>query len=211
MAERGFKTQEFYDRIADAHNVALNLNGYRGSVARYLKSIDPGIGPESYVLDAGSGTGIVTMGFYSAGFSPKRTITFDLSHNSLSLGRDQFRKDRNTPATKISPVQGNILKLPFAEGTFDLILSCGVLEYVPLDNGLSELARVLRPGGKLIFIPIKPSIVGAVLEFLYKFKKHPLPEVRRYAETYFRIVGHHKFRITETMGWSKVVFLLEKK
>jgi ubiquinone/menaquinone biosynthesis C-methylase UbiE len=211
MVTKGSKTQKFYDKIADAHNVALQLNGYRGSVARYLKSIEPGIGPESWVLDAGSGTGIVTMGFYSAGFDPKRTVTFDLSRNSLSLGRQQFRKDRRTPSTKISPVQGNVLALPFADDSFDLVLSCGVLEYVPLDEGLRELARVMKPGGKLVFIPVKPSIVGVVLEFLYKFKVHPMGNVRESAQRYFRIVGNHKFKITEAMGWSKVVFLLEKK
>jgi ubiquinone/menaquinone biosynthesis C-methylase UbiE len=163
------------------------------------------------VLDAGSGTGIVAMGLYSAGFEPKRTVTFDISRNSLALGMQQFRKDRKTPSTRISPVQGNVLALPFADNSFNLVLSCGVLEYVPLDRGLGELARVLKPGGKLIFIPVKPSIVGAVLEFLYKFKVHPMREVRESAQRHFRIVGHHKFKITEAIGWSKVVFLLEKK
>ena len=93
--QTGSKTQRFYDRIADAHNVALKLNGYRGSLVRYLKSIDPDLGPDSMVLDAGSGTGIVTLGLHSAGFKPKRTVTFDLSYNSLSLGLGQFKKDDN--------------------------------------------------------------------------------------------------------------------
>lgn len=212
MTEKaGSKTQKFYDRIADAHNVALRLNGYRGSLVRYLKSIDPDLGPDSMVLDAGSGTGIVTLGLYSAGFKPKRTVTFDLSYNSLSLGLGQFKKDKETRKEAISAVQGNILDMPFADGSFDLILSCGVLEYVPLAEGLRELARVLKPGGKLIFIPVKPSIVGAVLEFLYKFKTHPLSRVRDESLKYFRIVGNHKFKIIEPMGWSKAIFFLEKK
>ena len=211
MALKGSKTQKFYDRIADAHNVALQLNGYKSSLARYLRSIDLGIGPDSVVLDAGSGTGIVTLGFYTAGFRPSRMVTFDLSYNSLTLGRQQFRKDRRASAGDISPIQGNVLHMPFADSTFDLVFSCGVLEYVPLDQGLRELARVMKPGAKLVFIPVKPSIVGSMLEFLYKFKVHPLSEVRLSAQKYFDIVGNHKFKITETMGWSKVVFLLEKK
>ncbi len=204
------KTQSFYDKIADVHNLALKLNGYRRSVAKYLKSLHLEIGPDSYVLDAGSGTGIVTLGFKDAGFKPKRSIAFDLSYNSLKIARDEFRRQKKIDQSTIESVQGNVLQLPFADNTFDLVLSCGVLEYVPLDSGLRELARVMKPGAKLVFIPVKPSLVGSVLEFLYKFKLHPLPEVRRISQKYFHIVGNHKFPVAEPIGWSKTIFLLEK-
>jgi ubiquinone/menaquinone biosynthesis C-methylase UbiE len=205
------KTQNFYDRIADVHNLALRINGYRQSVEKYLKSLDLVIDENSLVLDAGSGTGIITLGFQSAGFRPRRTIALDLSFNSLKIADEQFIKDKKTDHEKISVVQGNVLTLPFADDTFDLILSCGVLEYVPLDDGLKELARVLKPGAKLVFIPIKPSFVGAVLEFLYKFKTHPVKNVGHISQKYFNLVGRHKFAITEPIGWSKMIFLLEKK
>lgn len=213
MAQRikKFETQNFYDRIADVHNLALKINGYRQSVEKFLKSLDLKIDENSVVLDAGSGTGIVTLGFHNAGFHPRKTIALDLSFNSLKVSREQFRKDKKVNAKKIEAVQGNILNLPFADETFDLVLSCGVLEYVPLDEGLREMSRVLKTGAKLVFIPVKPSIVGAVLEFLYNFKSHPIKNVRRISQQYFNIVGNHKFPITEPMGWSKTIFLLEKK
>lgn len=204
-------TENFYDRIADIHSLAMKLNGYRRSVARYLRSLDLAIDHDSLVLDAGSGTGIVTLGFQSAGFRPKKTIALDLSLNSLKISRDQFRKDRRTNARNIVPIQGNVLALPFADATFDLVLSCGVLEYVPLEDGLREMARVMKPGAKLVFIPVKPSLVGSVLEILYKFKTHPPEQVERTAAKYFDIEGNHKFPITEPIGWSKNIFLLQKK
>lgn len=210
-ASRKTKTQSFYDRIADVHNLALKINGYRASVAKYLRSLDLEIGPDSYVLDAGSGTGIVTLGFQDAGFRPRQTVALDLSGISLKIARDQFRKEKKkVDAKRISAVQGNVLVLPFAEDTFDLILTCGVLEYVSLDDGLQELARVLKPGGRLVFIPVKPSLVGTVLEFLYKFKIHPVKNVRRISQRYFNIVGEHEFPMSEPIGWSKSIFLLEK-
>src|SRR6476619_3157105 len=92
------KTQNFYDRIADVHNVALKLNGYRDSVAKYLRSLDLEIGPEAIVLDAGSGTGIVTMAFQDAGYLPRKMIAFDLSFNSLRLSQDQFKKEKRIDA-----------------------------------------------------------------------------------------------------------------
>ena len=204
------KTQSFYDRIADVHNLALKVNGYRKSVAKYLRSLDLHLGKDSMVLDAGSGTGIVTLAFKDAGFRPCRTIAFDLSKNSLKIARDQFEKEKKIDAKTIASVQGNVLELPFADDTFDLILTCGVLEYVSLDDGLRELSRVLKPGGKLVFIPVKPSFVGSVLEFLYNFKIHPIEDVRRISQRYFRIEGNHEFPINEPIGWSKTIFLLEK-
>lgn len=204
------KTQNFYDRIADVHNLALKVNGYRKSVAKYLRSLDLDIDGNSFVLDAGSGTGIVTLGFQDAGFRPKKTIAFDLSINSLKIARDQFKKERSVDSANIESIKGNVLQLPFGDDTFELVLTCGVLEYVSLDEGLKELARVLKPGGKLVFIPVKPSLVGSVLELLYKFKIHPIEDVRRISERYFKIVGNHEFPTSEPIGWSKTVFLLEK-
>lgn len=210
-AAAGVKTQTFYDRIADVHNIALKINGYRASVAKYLRSLDLDVDGESYVLDAGSGTGIVTLGFQDAGFRPRQTVAFDLSINSLKIAKEQFGKERRIRSKNISPVQGNILELPFAAETFDLVMTCGVLEYVSLDAGLREMARVLKPGGKLVLLPVKPSLVGTVLEFLYKFKIHPVEEVKKSSRRYFNIVGHHEFPISEPIGWSKSIFLLEKK
>ena len=204
------KTQSFYDRIADVHNLALKVNGYRSSVAKYLRSLELDIDSDSFVLDAGSGTGIVTLGFQDAGFQPRKTVAFDLSLNSLKIARDEFQKEKKIDDGNIASVQGNVLELPFADYTFDLVLTCGVLEYVSLDAGLKELGRVLKPKGKLVFIPVKPSLVGSVLEFLYKFKIHPVEEVRRTSQRYFKIVGNHEFPTNEPIGWSKTIFLLEK-
>ncbi|MEO8648246.1 MAG: class I SAM-dependent methyltransferase [Acidobacteriota bacterium] len=205
------KTQNFYDRIAEVHNLALKINGYRKSVAKYLRSLDLEIDADSYVLDAGSGTGIVTLGFQDARFRPKKSIAFDLSGNSLKIAREQFAKEKKVDAKNIDPVQGNVLELPFGDATFDLVLTCGVLEYVSLDAGLKEMSRVMKSGAKLVFIPVKPSLVGSVLEFLYKFRLHPLDEVRSVSEKYFRIVGNHKFPVAEPIAWSKTIFLLEKQ
>ena len=203
------KTQSFYDRIADVHNFALKLNGYRRSVARYLRSLDLNIGPDSVVLDAGSGTGIVTMSLLDSGFKPKRVVALDLSFNSLRISREQFaKKKRYSP---IVGVQGNILDLPFDDGAFDMVMTCGVLEYVNLDDGLRELSRVLKPNGKLVLLPVKAGIVGSMLEILYNFKIHPLNDVRRVSRQYFNIVGNHEFPINEPISWSKTIFLLEKK
>ncbi len=204
------RTQGLYDRIADVQNLAMKLNGYRQSVAKYLRSLKLDIGPDSLVLDAGCGTGLVTLAFQEAGYRPKRIEAVDLSFKSLSVARQEFRERRRL-ARRTDMIQGNVLRMPFADNTFDLLLMCGVLEYTPLDAGLGEAARVLKKGAPLVFLPVKPSIVGSVLELLYNFRIHPLTDVRAAAMRYFNIVGNFQFPITEPIAWSKTIFLLEKK
>ncbi len=204
------KTQGLYDRIADVQNLAMKINGYRKSVAKYLKSLHLDIDADSLVLDAGCGTGIITLGFQDAGYRPRRLVALDLSSKSLAVARDEFR-DRRRLWRRSDVVQGNVLSMPFADGTFDLLMMCGVLEYVSLDEGLGEAARVLKKGSPLVFIPVKPSIVGSVLELLYNFKMHPPDEVQHTAARHFKILGNHEFPITEPISWSKTIFLLEKK
>lgn len=204
------KTQGLYDRIADVQNLAMKINGYRASVAKYLRSLHLDINEDSLVLDAGCGTGLVTLALQEAGYRPNRIEAIDLSHRSLSVARAEFLQRRRL-AQRTDVVQSNVLTLPFADETFDMILMCGVLEYTPLDDGLREAARVLKHGAPLVFLPVKPSIVGSVLELLYNFKIHPLAQVREAAERYFDIVGNHDFPITEPISWSKTIFLLEKK
>ncbi|HEY2847929.1 MAG TPA: class I SAM-dependent methyltransferase [Pyrinomonadaceae bacterium] len=203
------KAQGLYDRIADVHNLAMKVNGYQRSVAKYFKSLDLKLDENSLVLDAGSGTGIITLGFHDAGLRVKRIVDLDLSFKSLDVAREEItKKKRYSKRTDFA--QADVLRMPFADETFDLVLTCGVLEYTPLDAGLREAARVLKRGAPLVFVPVKPSIVGSVLELLYNFKIHPLGSVRVAAKKYFRIIGNHEFPITEPISWSKTIFLLEK-
>jgi ubiquinone/menaquinone biosynthesis C-methylase UbiE len=189
----------------------MRLNGYRNSVARFLTSIDLGIDEGSLVLDAGSGTGVITLGFQSAGLRPRHLVAVDLSRKSLEVARDQFRKDSACDARRIAVTQSNILELPFGDATFDLILTCGVLEYVPIDAGLKELARVMKPGSKLILIPVKPSFIGSVLEILYKFKTIRPEDILAAASEDFDLIGRHDFPMSEPIAWSKTIIVLERK
>jgi ubiquinone/menaquinone biosynthesis C-methylase UbiE len=202
--------QDLYDRIADVQKLAMKINGYRTSVAKYLRSLDLRVGPDSRVLDAGCGTGIVTLALQEAGYRPSRIEAIDLSFKSLSVARDEFAERRRI-AKRVGVIQSNVLEMPFPDESFDLALVCGVLEYVPLEEALCESARVLKKGAPLVLLPVKPSIVGSVLELLYNFKIHPLQSVKETAEKYFKIMGSHEFPITEPIAWSKTIFLLEKK
>jgi SAM-dependent methyltransferase len=71
-------------------------------------------------------------------------------------------------------VQGDALRLPFADGAFDRVIAAEVLEHIPDDNAaMNELARVLRPGGTMaVTVPrFGPEFVNWALSIEY----HDLP------------------------------------
>ena len=77
---------------------------------------------------------------------------------ALDAGSDEVLQVRNTLGAMVSEgedvdaavVQGDALRLPFADATFDRVIISEVLEHIPDDQGaMEELARVLRPGGTM--------------------------------------------------------------
>jgi len=60
---------------------------------------------------------------------------------------------RATRARGVQAMVGDVQELPFADGEFDCAVAAWMLYHVPdLDHGVAELARVLRPGGRLVAI-----------------------------------------------------------
>jgi SAM-dependent methyltransferase len=71
-------------------------------------------------------------------------VTFvDLSPRMVELAR----------ARGVDAQEGDVQRLPFADGSFDTVVSAWMLYHVPdLERGLSEIARVLRPAGALVAV-----------------------------------------------------------
>src|SRR5687767_11287147 len=95
-------------------------------------------GAAGSVLDIGCGTGR-NLPLYDAG---TRVVGIDVSAEALARAR------RRRPDVPL--VQGDAEALPFRAGTFDTVVSALVFCSVPdAARGLSEVRRVLRPGGSL--------------------------------------------------------------
>ena len=111
------------------------LAGYQ----RHLGTLDGKL-----VLDIGCGLGGKTVAYAEAG---ARVIGVDLSEKNISQCFDFARTQRVEAAF----VAGDAERLPFAAGTFDLVIANDSLEHFGNPEGaLAELARVLRPGGSII-------------------------------------------------------------
>ncbi len=107
--------------------------------------------PPRAVLDIGCGTGI-NITWMSRFFSPGLVVGCDFSGIALSWCRETMEKtttETGVPRPLLS--QGDVRKLPFGSGSFDLATILDVLDLFPPTGGdfegFAELHRVLRPGG----------------------------------------------------------------
>ena len=94
------------------------------------------------VLDGGCGMGRYLRVAAEGG---ARVVGMDLS-GAVFAARDLTREFAN-----VSVVQGDLLRTPFAEGSFDHIYSLGVLDHTPDPRAaFLSLARLLKPGGRIV-------------------------------------------------------------
>jgi len=199
-----------YDRFTNLYDLMFRFNGYGRSVERFLRENPLPLPVGARVLDAGCGTGLLTLALLRVLERPADITSIDLSMRSLQTARRAAEKLRPGPRHRVTFAQSNALALPFADETFDLVLTSGVLEYLPLQEGLGELARVLAPGGHLVFVPVRPSPLTLLLEVMFRFKAHPPREVEENTRRYFRVLEHYRFPPFEPIGWTKSLVLAQK-
>jgi ubiquinone/menaquinone biosynthesis C-methylase UbiE len=199
----------YYDRIARFYDLTFKVNGYGKSLDQYFASHPLPVSRGAHILDAGCGTGLLTHALLRAIHFPVSITALDLSSTSVAAARKSLYY---SPGRKrdVTFTQGNLLCLPFADESLDLVVTSGALEYVPLADGINELARVIAPGGHLLHLPIHPSLIGVFLEILFRFKSHPPKEVKDKTERHFRIVHQYRFPRQQAIGWSKTAILAQK-
>jgi demethylmenaquinone methyltransferase/2-methoxy-6-polyprenyl-1,4-benzoquinol methylase len=133
-----------FDRIAPVYDV-MNHVMTVGLDRRWRKlAVTEVVWPGDRVLDACCGTGDLAVEAERRG---GRVVGLDFSPRMLERARPK--------SGAIEWVQGDALALPFADGDFDAAtVGFGVRNLSDLEAGLRELARVLRPGGKLAVLEI---------------------------------------------------------
>ncbi len=95
------------------------------------------------ILDAGCGQGIDS--FRMAERTNGSVVSMDLSEGGAAVTRQRTQHLAN-----VHVLRGDVERLPLIDGQFDFVYSYGVLHHTPHpEKGLSELVRVLKPGGLL--------------------------------------------------------------
>ena len=96
---------------------------------------------------------------------------FDFSFKALSLAKERLCTLQAAGVANL--VQGDAKVLPFADASFDIVVSCETIEHVPdVKSALREMCRVTRPGGKFFLTtPNYANLMG--LYDLYARVRHP--------------------------------------
>ncbi|MFO1486240.1 MAG: class I SAM-dependent methyltransferase [Verrucomicrobiaceae bacterium] len=122
------------------------------------------------VLEVGCGRGGFAL--WLAAQKPEFEITaLDFSSSAIEIARERATAQNS----KVTFVVGDAEALPFADGSFDLVISCECMEHVPHPPQMArELARVVKPGGR--FCLTTPSYLnGVLLAWLHSWlTKRPL-------------------------------------
>jgi demethylmenaquinone methyltransferase/2-methoxy-6-polyprenyl-1,4-benzoquinol methylase len=123
-----------YDLINDVASLGLDRSWRRA----VLEAVDPK--PGEVVLDLAAGTGTSSVPFAEAG---AQVVSVDMSLGMLTEGR------KRNP--ELSFVAGDALALPFADDAFDAAtISFGLRNVQDTHGALTELLRVVKPGGRLV-------------------------------------------------------------
>jgi demethylmenaquinone methyltransferase / 2-methoxy-6-polyprenyl-1,4-benzoquinol methylase len=125
--------------------------------------------PGERVLDLAAGTGVSTAELARSG---AEAIGVDFSIGMLEVGR------RARPEVPL--VAGDALALPFADASFDAVtISFGLRNIADLDAALHEMARVTRPGGRMVICEFSHPVVTPFRAVYLRYLMGALPVVAR--------------------------------
>jgi len=116
------------------------------------------------ILDLASGTGDLIKLYHKKIGNSGRIVSSDINEAMLDEGK---RNLINSGVLGIEFVQANAEKLPFEDNSFDLVsIAFGLRNVTDKDKALSEMSRVLKPGGVLIVLEFSKT-TNPVLEKIY--------------------------------------------
>jgi ubiquinone/menaquinone biosynthesis C-methylase UbiE len=114
----------YYDRIARLYDLTFKVNGYGRSLDQYFANHPLPVSRGARILDAGCGTGLLTMALLRSIHFPVSITALDLSSTSVAAARKAlyYSDGRKRDVTF---AQGNLLSLPFADESLDVVVTAG--------------------------------------------------------------------------------------
>lgn len=166
----------------------------------YKKIIDRGlcIGGQN-VLDLGTGTGVLPRNLYKYGAHWTGT---DISPEQIEQARIMAEESGMNIDFRVVPTE----EIDLPAGTFDVITACQCFWYFDHDQVIPKLAKILKPGGKLLilymaWLPFEDDIAGKSEDLVLKYspdwsgageKKHSI-DIPDIACEYFELEDHEEY------------------
>jgi demethylmenaquinone methyltransferase/2-methoxy-6-polyprenyl-1,4-benzoquinol methylase len=169
--------RSLFDKIAYRYDLLNHLLSggvdlyWRRKAVQALTSARPG-----RILDVATGTADFALA--TMRLRPAEVIGVDISEPMLEVGRKKIAQ-RNL-SEKIRLQNGEAERLEFGDGTFDAaIVAFGARNFEDLDKGLSEMQRVLRPGGTIVVLEFSRPRIFPLKQLYFFYFKHILPTIGR--------------------------------
>ena len=175
-AEKTKKVAEVFNSVAknyDLMNDLMSLGIHRAwkKIAVMMCGAKSG----NKVLDLASGTADLAMKFCKVVGSNGVVVVSDINNEMLQIGRDRLIDQGFSNNAKFSLADAQ--DLPFPNDTFDVVsIAFGLRNVTDKDKALKSMARVLKPGGKLMILEFSKPKTKLVKELYdhYSFKVIPL-------------------------------------
>lgn len=137
--------------------------------------------PGDVVLDVGCGTGSLTLAIKAALGATGAVQGIDASPEMIALAQRKVKK----AGAELDFLTGYAERLPFADRTFDLVISQLAIHHLP--GGLKirafeEMRRVLKTNGRCVIIDFEPPKLWRALSGLFPAKVMMQTDVRQYAK-----------------------------
>jgi SAM-dependent methyltransferase len=158
------------------HRTMWALGNYDAVATELIADLGPilveaaGIGPGDRVLDLAAGSGNVALPAARTGAD---VVASDLTPELLEIGRRRAEEAGVTLTWEV----GDAEALPYADGTFDAVLSCVGVMFAPHHQAAAdELVRVCRPGGTIGLIAWTPGgFIGQMFATMKPYAPPPPP------------------------------------
>ena len=169
--------KSMFSRIAGRYDLANRLLSggmdirWRQELVRAVRQHDPRM-----ILDLATGSGDVAFALAKI-LSPAATIVgMDFCQPMLDEA-EKKKQAGGSPAGRITFRQGDGMDLPLVDGEFDAVtISFGLRNMADRHRSLTEMRRVLRPGGRLYVLEFSQPVAG-FKPFYFLYLRHLLPRI----------------------------------
>lgn len=137
------------------------------------------IRPSDWILDLAGGTGDLSAGFAKKLGKEGKVVLVDINEAMLEKARTRLLNQGISAALSI--IQANAEHIPFANNSFDRIsIAFGLRNVTHKEQALSEMARVLKPGGKIVILEFS-EVTAPCLKSLYdRYSFSVLPKLGKW-------------------------------
>ena len=172
--DKAAQVEQMFDNIAptyDTLNHRLSWDIDKGWRKKAIKALSP-YKPQT-MLDIATGTGDFAI-MAAQMLAPQKLIGADISEGMMDIGRQKTKQLGLDNI--ISFAKEDCLNLSYGDDTFDAVTAAfGIRNFADLDKGLSEMCRVLKPGGHLSIVELTTPPRFPMKQLLHLYSHTILP------------------------------------